>query len=93
VYMSPGVSIRGATAHLAKGLSDPSLSTEILSGPSSPLSVQQAAHKRDPKKPGAFVSYLPVSDPGSTYSGLMGSAFSGSDAEGQRRKCARVDKG
>ncbi|KAJ8586978.1 hypothetical protein M405DRAFT_843497 [Rhizopogon salebrosus TDB-379] len=91
VYMSPGVPVV-QPPHL-EGLSDPSLSTEILPGPPSLLSVQQAAHKRNPKKPGAFVSYLPASDPGSTYSGLMGSAFSGSDAEGQRRKCARVDKG
>jgi hypothetical protein len=91
VYMSPGVPVV-QPPHL-EGLSDPSLSTEILPGPPSLLSVQQAAHKRDPKKPGAFVSYLPASDPGSTYSGLMGSAFSGSDAEGQRRKRARVDKG
>ncbi|OJA07604.1 hypothetical protein AZE42_06275 [Rhizopogon vesiculosus] len=91
VYMLPGVPVV-QPPHL-EGLSDPSLSTEILPGPPSLLSVQQAAHKRDPKKPGAFVSYLPASDPGSTYSGLMGSAFSGSDAEGQRRKRARVDKG
>jgi hypothetical protein len=40
------------------------------------------------------VSYLPASDPGSTYSGLMAStALSATDAEGQRRKRARVDKG
>lgn len=90
-YMLPGVPVV-QPPHL-EGLSDPSLSTEILPGPPSLLSVQQAAHKRDPKKPGAFVSYLPASDPGSTYSGLMGSAFNSSDAEGQRRKRARVDKG
>ncbi|KAG1748959.1 uncharacterized protein EDB91DRAFT_1111661 [Suillus paluster] len=91
VYMLPGVPVV-QPPHL-EGLSDPSLSTEILPGPPSLLSVQQAAHKRDPKKPGAFVSYLPASDPGSTYSGLMASTFSGTDAEGQRRKRARVDKG
>ncbi|KAG1736760.1 hypothetical protein EDB19DRAFT_1720148 [Suillus lakei] len=92
VYMLPGVPVV-QPPHL-EGLSDPSLSTEILPGPPSLLSVQQAAHKRDPKKPGAFVSYLPASDPGTTYSGLMAStAFSGTDAEGQRRKRARVDKG
>ncbi|KAG0705324.1 hypothetical protein DFH29DRAFT_907317 [Suillus ampliporus] len=91
VYMLPGVPVV-QPPHL-EGLSDPSLSTEILPGPPSLLSVQQAAHKRDPKKPGAFVSYLPTSDPGTTYSGLMASALSGTDAEGQRRKRARVDKG
>ncbi|KAG1801777.1 uncharacterized protein BJ212DRAFT_1398810 [Suillus subaureus] len=92
VYMLPGVPVV-QPPHL-EGLSDPSLSTEILPGPPSLLSVQQAAHKRDPKKPGAFVSYLPASDPGTTYSGLMAStALSASDAEGQRRKRARVDKG
>lgn len=92
VYMLPGVPVV-QPPHL-EGLSDPSLSTEILPGPPSLLSVQQAAHKRDPKKPGAFVSYLPASDPGSTYSGLMAStALSTADAEGQRRKRARVDKG
>ncbi|KAG2752107.1 hypothetical protein P692DRAFT_20830324 [Suillus brevipes Sb2] len=92
VYMLPGVPVV-QPPHL-EGLSDPSLSTEILPGPPSLLSVQQAAHKRDPKKPGAFVSYLPASDPGSTYSGLMAStALSATDAEGQRRKRARVDKG
>jgi len=90
VYMLPGVPVV-QPPHL-EGLSDPSLSTEILSGPPSLLSVQQAVHKRDPKKPGAFVSYLPASDPGSTYSGLMASTLSGSDAEGARRKRARVDK-
>ncbi|KIK40907.1 hypothetical protein CY34DRAFT_86462 [Suillus luteus UH-Slu-Lm8-n1] len=92
VYMLPGVPVV-QPPHL-EGLSDPSLSTEILPGPPSLLSVQQAAHKRDPKKPGAFVSYLPASDPGSTYSGLMAAtALSATDAEGQRRKRARVDKG
>lgn len=92
MYMLPGVPVV-QPPHL-EGLSDPSLSTEILPGPPSLLSVQQAAHKRDPKKPGAFVSYLPASDPGTTYSGLMAStALSATDAEGQRRKRARVDKG
>ena len=76
-----------------EGLSDPSLSTEILPGPPSLLSVQQAAQKRDPKKPSALVSYLPTSDPGSTFSGLMTGAHNILEVDGPRRKRARVDKG
>ncbi|KIJ69621.1 hypothetical protein HYDPIDRAFT_179360 [Hydnomerulius pinastri MD-312] len=91
VYLLPGVPVV-QPPHL-EGLSDPSLSTEILPGPPSLLSVQQAAHKRDPKKPSAFVSYLPTSDPGSTYSGLMTVPLGGSDVDGPRRKRVRVDKG
>ncbi|KAH7906485.1 hypothetical protein BJ138DRAFT_1162539 [Hygrophoropsis aurantiaca] len=91
VYMLPGAPVL-QPPHL-EGLSDPSLSTEILPGPPSLLSIQQAGHKRDPRKPGAYVSYLPASDPGSTYSGLMAASLSGSDADGPRRKRARVDKG
>ncbi|KAF9228614.1 hypothetical protein BS17DRAFT_772249 [Gyrodon lividus] len=94
VYMLQGVPVL-QPPHL-EGLSDPSLSTEILPGPPSLLSVQQAAHKRDPKKPSAFVSYLPTSDPGSTYSGLMTGPLTplgGSEVDGSRRKRARVDKG
>ncbi|EGN96125.1 hypothetical protein SERLA73DRAFT_170540 [Serpula lacrymans var. lacrymans S7.3] len=89
VYMLPGVPVI-QPPHL-EGLSNPALSTEILPGPPSLLSVQQAAQRRDPKKPAAVVSYLPTSDPGSTYSGLMG-PLSGSDVDGPRRKRARVDK-
>lgn len=90
-YLLQGVPVL-QPPHL-EGLSDPALSTEILPGPPSLLSVQQAAQKRDPKKPSAFVSYLPTSDPGSTYSGLMGGALSVSDVDGPRRKRVRVDKG
>ncbi|KAH7927720.1 hypothetical protein BV22DRAFT_1006394 [Leucogyrophana mollusca] len=90
-YMLPGAPVL-QPPHL-EGLSDPSLSTEILPGPPSLLSVQQAGHKRDPRKPGAYVSYLPASDPGSTYSGLMTASLGGSDVDGPRRKRARVDKG
>ncbi|KAF8136138.1 hypothetical protein EV363DRAFT_1428597 [Boletus edulis] len=90
-YLLQGVPVL-QPPHL-EGLSDPSLSTEILPGPPSLLSIQQAAQKRDPKKPSAFVSYLPTSDPGSTYSGLMTGALSALDVDGPRRKRARVDKG
>lgn len=90
-YLLQGVPVL-QPPHL-EGLSDSSLSTEILPGPPSLLSVQQAAQKRDPKKPSAFVSYLPTSDPGSTYSGLMSAALGVSEVDGPRRKRARVDKG
>ncbi|KIK91128.1 hypothetical protein PAXRUDRAFT_831105 [Paxillus rubicundulus Ve08.2h10] len=90
-YMLQGVPVL-QPPHL-EGLSDPSLSTEILPGPPSLLSIQQAAHKRDPKKPSAFVSYLPTSDPGSTYSGLMTASLGGLEIDGPRRKRVRVDKG
>jgi hypothetical protein len=90
-YMLQGVPVL-QPPHL-EGLSDSSLSTEILPGPPSLLSIQQAAHKRDPKKPSGFVSYLPTSDPGSTYSGLMTASLGGSEVDGPRRKRVRVDKG
>ncbi|KAH0830430.1 hypothetical protein J3R83DRAFT_1825 [Lanmaoa asiatica] len=90
-YLLQGVPVL-QPPHL-EGLSDPSLSTEILPGPPSLLSVQQAAQKRDPKKPPAFMSYLPTSDPGSTYSGLMAGALNISEVDGPRRKRVRVDKG
>lgn len=90
-YLLQGVPVL-QPPHL-EGLSDPSLSTEILPGPPSLLSVQQAAQKRDPKKPSAFASYLPTSDPGSTYSGLMAGALTASEVDGPRRKRVRVDKG
>lgn len=90
-YLLQGVPVL-QPPHL-EGLSDPSLSTEILPGPPSLLSVQQTAQKRDPKKPSAFMSYLPTSDPGSTYSGLMAGALSVLEVDGPRRKRARVDKG
>lgn len=90
-YLLQGVPVL-QPPHL-EGLSDPSLSTEILPGPPSLLSVQQTVQKRDPKKPSAFMSYLPTSDPGSTYSGLMAGALSVSEVDGPRRKRARVDKG
>lgn len=77
---------------------DPSLATEILPGPPSMASVIQAATKRDPRKPGPTISYLPQHDPGTTYTGMLMGPAVGSlegvpDVEGPRRKRARVDKG
>ncbi|KAG1715664.1 hypothetical protein ID866_1506, partial [Astraeus odoratus] len=91
VYLLPGVPVL-QPPHL-EGLSDPSLSTEILPGPPSLVSIQHPVQKRDPKKSSVFVSYLPPSDPCSTYSGLMAGTLAGSEVDGPRRKRARVDKG
>ncbi|KAL4065433.1 hypothetical protein J3A83DRAFT_4266976 [Scleroderma citrinum] len=76
-----------------EGLSDPTLSTEILPGPPALADIQNpVVHKRDPKK-SVFVSYLPPSDPGSTYSGLVAGPLTGPEIDGPRRKRARIDKG
>lgn len=74
---------------------DALLATEILPGPPSLLSLQQTAAKRDPKKPAPAFSYLPATDPGSTYSGNMAgtSTLGAPDVDGPRRKRARIDKG
>jgi hypothetical protein len=76
---------------------DSTLATEILPGPPSLLSLQQGTRK-DTKKPSAPLSYLPVSDPGSTYSALAIGAgttaiMNSSDVDGPRRKRARTNKG
>ncbi|KAF7974049.1 hypothetical protein HWV62_24019 [Athelia sp. TMB] len=91
-YTLPGVPVVHPS-HLETG--DASLATEVLPGPPPLLSVQQSAAKRDPKKPGVLFSYLPATDPGSTYSGNMAgtSTLGAPDADGPRRKRARVDKG
>ncbi|TFK25022.1 hypothetical protein FA15DRAFT_668895 [Coprinopsis marcescibilis] len=86
-YMLPGVSVH-QPAHLE---GDPTLATEILPGPPSLVSVQQSAQKRDPKKPSTMYSYLPPSDPGSTYSGVMHGTLIG--LEEPRSKRPRADKG
>jgi hypothetical protein len=83
-YLSPGVPIV-QPPHLE---GDETYGTEILPGPPPLVSVQQSAPKRDPKKPSAVVSYLPASDPGSTYSSA-GSL--GAMEDGPMRKRARVD--
>ncbi|KAI6109975.1 hypothetical protein F5141DRAFT_818960 [Pisolithus sp. B1] len=89
-YMLPGVPVL-QPPHL-EGLSDPALSTEILPGPPSLVSIRRTVQKRDPKNSSVFVSYLPPSDPGSTYSGLMAGPLA-VEIGGSRRKRARVDKG
>ncbi|KAI0075473.1 hypothetical protein K474DRAFT_1391773 [Panus rudis PR-1116 ss-1] len=75
---------------------DPNLATEILPGPPSLQSVQQAGGARkETKKTGPAFSYLPVSDPGTTYGGHMAGpamATATNDVDGPRRKRARLDK-
>ncbi|KAA1478587.1 hypothetical protein DENSPDRAFT_809774 [Dentipellis sp. KUC8613] len=96
-YMLPGAQVvQQPRSNLDTG--DPSLATEILPGPPSLFSVQQAAVKRDPMKPTPLLTYLPQHDPGTTYSGistgpLVGSLETNPEVDGPRRKRARVDKG
>lgn len=74
---------------------DPTLATEILPGPPSLLSVQQSAVRKDTKKPSFALSYLPISDPGSTYS-VLGLAHTPTvvsmGVDGPRRKRPRTSK-
>jgi len=74
---------------------DPTLATEILPGPPSLLSVQQSAVRKDTKKPSFALSYLPTSDPGSTYS-VLGLAHTPTvvsmGVDGPRRKRPRTSK-
>ncbi|KAF6764967.1 hypothetical protein DFP72DRAFT_1029512 [Ephemerocybe angulata] len=86
-YLLPGVPVHQPT-HLE---GDPTLATEILPGPPSLASAQQSAQKRDPRKPSTAYSYLPLSDPGSTYSGIMHGTLIGH--EEPRSKRSRNDKG
>lgn len=74
---------------------DPSLATEVLPGPPSLQSVQQAGiPRKDHRKTVTIFSYLPASDPGTTYSGHMVSPMaSTTEVGGPRRKRARLDKG
>ncbi|KAJ8468625.1 hypothetical protein ONZ45_g17181 [Pleurotus djamor] len=70
---------------------DSSLATEILPGPPSIASVQQAALKGAVKKP---VSYLPPKDPNSTYAALLAITPQASlpQVEGPRTKRMRTDR-
>lgn len=71
---------------------DPSLATEILPGPPSLDSIRQLSKKNEPRKL-AMHSYLPLSDPGTTYTSLTGGmAAVVLDENGPRRKRARMDK-
>ncbi|RDX42656.1 hypothetical protein OH76DRAFT_86840 [Lentinus brumalis] len=94
-YLHPGASV-SQPPHLE---GDPSLATEILPGPPSLATIQQAASgipKKDNKKPTVTYSYLPTSDPGTTYTthfALGSISAAPTDMDGTRRKRARLDKG
>ncbi|KAI0646774.1 hypothetical protein C8Q79DRAFT_1067708 [Trametes meyenii] len=91
-YLHPGVSV-SQPPHLE---GDPSLATEILPGPPPLGSIQQAGlPRKDHKKAGIIYSYLPASDPGTTYSSHIASILptvTTVDMDGSRRKRARLDK-
>jgi len=74
---------------------DPTLATEVLPGPPSLLSVQQSTVRKDTKKPSFALSYLPTSDPGSTYS-VLGLTHTPTvvsmGVDGPRRKRPRTSK-
>ena len=74
---------------------DPSLATEILPGPPPLSAVQQAGQpKKDHKKVPIVVSYLPTSDPGTTYGANTVSTMApATEVDGPRRKRARLEKG
>ncbi|KAJ8508532.1 hypothetical protein ONZ45_g9203 [Pleurotus djamor] len=86
-YMMPGVPVV-QPPHLD---GDSSLATEVLPGPPSIASVQQAALKGAVKKP---VSYLPPKDPNSTYAALLAITPQASlpQVEGPRTKRMRTDR-
>ena len=91
-FMQPGVPV-SQPPHLE---GDPSLATEILPGPPTLASIQQAGiPKKDHKKPTVTYSYLPATDPGTTYTAHFASSVSAApaDMDGTRRKRARLDKG
>ncbi|KAI0822645.1 hypothetical protein BC628DRAFT_1326876 [Trametes gibbosa] len=91
-YLHAGVSI-SQPPHLE---GDSSLATEILPGPPPLESVQQVGvPRKDHKKTTIAYSYLPASDPGTTYSSHIASILpaASTDMDGTRRKRARLDKG
>lgn len=89
-YMLPGVPI-AQPSHLE---GDGSLATEILPGPPPLASVQQTGQPRkDHRKTVTVISYLPTSDPGTTYTGHMATPLtSTTDVDGPRRKRARLER-
>ncbi|TFY64194.1 hypothetical protein EVJ58_g2787 [Rhodofomes roseus] len=90
VYMLPGIPV-AQPSHLE---GDASLATEILPGPPPLASVQHAGQPRkDHRKTLTVLSYLPASDPGTTYAGHMAAPLaSAAEAEGPRRKRARLER-
>jgi hypothetical protein len=88
-YLLPGITVT-QPPHLE---GDPALATEILPGPPSLISAQQSSHRHDPRKPATIVSYLPTTDPGSTYSMHTAGTLGSQDSNGPRRKRARIERG
>ena len=73
---------------------NPAMATEILPGPPLLVSTPQPTNsKPDPRKPPTTFSYLPTTDPGSTYSVHMAGPLGSQEADGSRRKRVRVEKG
>ena len=74
---------------------DPALATEILPGPPPLVSVQQPVQaKKDHKRVTVALSYLPTSDPGTTYGvNTVSSMAAAAEVDGPRRKRARLEKG
>ncbi|KIJ29854.1 hypothetical protein M422DRAFT_268631 [Sphaerobolus stellatus SS14] len=73
---------------------DPSLATVILPAPP-PLTSISSNRKESHVKRQNLISYLPASDPGTTYSGLMGGLslnLAPSEEEGRLRKRARTER-
>jgi hypothetical protein len=85
-YLLPGI----PAAHPPHLEGDATLATEILPGPPLLNTVKQAAFKRP-----TVVSYIPTSDPGSTYTGWAPPAIVVAPVEGDepRRKRVRADSG
>ncbi|KAI0811041.1 hypothetical protein BC629DRAFT_1024748 [Irpex lacteus] len=73
---------------------DASLATEILPGPPSLVTIQQIGMpKKDHKKTVVVPSYLPTSDPGTTYgANTVSTMATSTEVDGPRRKRARLDK-
>ena len=92
-YLQPGVLV-SQPPHLE---GDPSLATEILPGPPSLASIQQAGlPRKDHKKAVVSFSYLPAADPGTTYTTHFAMSPLSAvpvDMDGTRRKRSRLDKG
>ncbi|KAJ3842764.1 hypothetical protein F5878DRAFT_555232 [Lentinula raphanica] len=86
-YLLPGVPVY-QPAHLE---GDQTFATEILPGPPSLNAIQNPLTKRDPRKDPVIYSYLPASDPGTTYSGAMHGTWIGQDSSKSKR--AKLDKG
>lgn len=73
---------------------DPHLATVILPAPPPLSSVIAQRKDYHSKRPLNLFSYLPASDPGTTYTGLMGGLGLNlvPEDEGRLRKRARIDK-